>query len=178
RLELARGQIEAMHAGEAVVLRPDLAVNAGIQWARHVDLRVVLVDLERQVPRLELLGLAIELRDRALVHHAEPEVAVPVEAHGEGAGREARLELRHRELGDLARARVELAQRLLAEVRVPGDTVSVHDDVVRLDGRPRQVVLGDDDARSASRRAGQRLQRVLPARRRALIWRRAQIDGG
>src|SRR5207253_979971 len=90
----------------------------------------------------------------ALVHHAEPEVLVAVEAHGERAGREARLQLGHRELRDRARARVELAQRLLAEVRVPGDAVGIHDDVVRLDGRPRQVVLRDDDARPAPDRAG------------------------
>src|SRR3989442_11141029 len=95
RLELARRQIEAVHAREAVVLGPALAVHAGVQGTRHVDLRVVLVDLGRQAKRLELLGLAVELRDRALVHHADPEVMVAVEANRERAGRYARLQTGH-----------------------------------------------------------------------------------
>ena len=86
--------------------------------AHHVDLRHVLVHVGRQAEGRDLLGLGIELADRALVHHAEPEVAVLVGAQAEAALRPALLELGQRELGDLAGLGIEPADVLLAEVRV------------------------------------------------------------
>src|SRR6266436_5683828 len=51
------------------------------------------------------------------------------------------------------------------------DSRPVGEPVVRLDRRPRQVVLGDDGARSPAARAKEALQRKPPARPHA------EIDG-
>ena len=94
-----------------------------------------------------------------------------VDAEVEVAGRKALAQLGHGVFGVLARFRIELAQELLAEVRVPG--FAVHDDhVVRLDGRARQIVFRNDDVGAATLdpRQGLELELVLHAR--------AQIDGG
>ena len=50
-------------------------------------------------------------------------------------------------LGDLRRPRIELAEDLLAEARVPRHPCGIDDHVVRLPRAARQVVLGVDDAR-------------------------------
>ena len=125
-----------------------------------------------RLPHLEFLGLRVELRDGGLVHHAEPHVAVAVGTEPKHAGRPALLELGHRIFRVLAGLRIELAESLLAEIRVPGDAVRIDHHVVRLDGRARQVPLGDDDAGRAPGRARQGLERELPGV--ALV----QIDGG
>ena len=80
----------------------------------------------------ELLGLAVELDERGLVHVAEPQIAVLVGAQRQEAGREAGLVLGHRKFGDLAGLGIEPAEVLLAEVRVPGHAVLIDDHVVRL----------------------------------------------
>ena len=137
----------------------------------HVELRVVLEPLRRQLPDLELLGLRIELRDAALIHHAEQEIAVAIDAEVEIAGGEALAQLGHGVFGVLARLRIDLAQELLAEIRVPG--LAVDDDhVMRLDGRARQVIFRDDHIGAATfyPRQGLELELVLRAR--------AQIDRG
>ena len=90
---------------------------------------------------------AVELRDAALKLHAEPEVLVLVEAHAENAGRRVRLQQRDRVLGDLAGLRIELAEDLFAEARVPRHALRIDDHVVRLARALRQVVLGVDDLR-------------------------------
>src|SRR5207244_1712482 len=84
-------QIQTMDAGEAIVLRPHLAVDVRGLRAHHVHLRRVDVLLRRQLPLRELLRLAIELQDRRLVHVAEPEIAVLVAAQAEEAGGESGL---------------------------------------------------------------------------------------
>ncbi len=98
-----------------------------------------------------------------------------VEAHGQRAGREAGLQLGHGILRHLARLRVELAERLLAEVAEPRDAIRIHDDVMRLDRLAWQVVLGDDHARAAPARAGKRLQVVLPRGRAAEVHAREEL---
>ncbi len=170
--DLAGGEIEPMDAGEAVVLRPDLAVDVRALRAHHVDLGGVDVLLLRQRPVRELLGLAVELDERGLVHVAEPQIAVLVGAQRQESGREAGLVLGHREFGDLAGLGIEPAEILFAEARVPGHAVLIDDHVVGLDGVARQVVLGVDHARGAAARPGHRLERETPLRLRA------QIDGG
>ena len=174
-LDLAGGELEPVHAGKAVVLRPHLAVDVRRLRAHHVDLRRVDVDLGRQRPELERLALAIELHDRRLIHVAEPQVAVAVRAQAERAGREARLVQRDGKFRDLAAARIELAEVLLAEARIPGDAVRIDDHVMRLDRFARQIVFGDDDARALALRARQGLQRIGP--RTAAEIDRAQIVG-
>jgi len=71
----------------------------------------------------------------------------------------------------LAGPGIDLAQELLAEIRVPG--LAVHDDhVVRLDGGARQIVFRNDDVGAATLdpRQGLELELVFHAR--------AQIDFG
>jgi hypothetical protein len=52
-LEFAGGDIEPVHAGKAVVLGPDLAVDIGALRADHVDLGGVDVLVAFQRPELE-----------------------------------------------------------------------------------------------------------------------------
>src|SRR5256885_14827016 len=126
--------------------------SVGRGRARHIALGHVAVALGRQAPGRERLLLALELRDAALEHHAEPEVAVAIEAHGQGPRRKAGLQLGHAVLRHPAGPGIQLAQRLFAEVAVPGDAVGIDDDVARLDRRPRQVVLRDAVVRAPARR--------------------------
>ena len=53
RFDFAGGDIETVHAGKAVVLRPDLAVDMRTLRAHHVDLRGIDVLLGRQRPELK-----------------------------------------------------------------------------------------------------------------------------
>ena len=137
----------------------------------HVELRVVLEPLGGKLPDLELLGLGVEPGDGALIHHAEQEMALAVDAEVEIAGGKSFAQLRHGVFGMLAGLGIDLAQELLAEIRVPG--LAVHDDhVVRLDGGARQIVFRNDDVGAATLdpRQGLELELVFHAR--------AQIDGG
>src|SRR5207237_3819169 len=97
-LDLAARDIEPMHAGEAVVLRPYLAVDVRRLRTHHVHLRRVDVLLRRQLPDAELLRLAVELEDLRLVHVAEPQVARAISAQAEDAGGKTALGLRNSKL--------------------------------------------------------------------------------
>ncbi len=79
--------------------------------------------------------------------------------------------LGHGEFGDFAGLRIESAEVLLAEVRVPGHAVLIDDHVMGLDGFARQVVFRIDHAGGAAARTGHGLEREAPLRLRA------QIDG-
>ena len=149
-----------------------LAVDVRAFRPHHVHLRGVDVVLRRHRPGGELLGLRIELHDRGLIHVAEPPIAVPVGAQPERALREVRLVQRHRIFLDLAGLRIEPAEELLAEARVPGDAVLIEHDVVRRDGFAREVILGVDHARGAALGTRQHLQVERPLRLAA-----AEIDG-
>ena len=81
------------------------------------------------------------------------------------------------EFRDLARLRIEPAEVLLAEARIPGDALFVDDDVVRRDRLARQVVFGVDHARRAAARARERLQLVAPLLRGAAVDR-GEVLGG
>jgi hypothetical protein len=129
---------------------------SGLTW---LILHVIAVQLRRQAPGLELLRLLVELGDAALELHPHPQVLVAIEAHAENAGRRLRLEQRNLVLGDLRRLRIELAEDLLAEARIPRHPRRVDDDVVRLARAFRQVVLGVDDARRLAGRPRQRRER-------------------
>ena len=164
-------KIDAVHAGESVVLCPHLAVHADMHRARHIDLRIGLVQIWGNVPDLECLGLLIEFRDARLVHHAQPQVLLFVETHGKRAGRGAFFRLGYGVFHVLARFGIEPAQRLLAEIRIPGDSLRIDDYVMRLYRCARQVVLRYDNPRGFALGARQRLDGELPRRRGA------QIDG-
>src|SRR5437870_11674257 len=92
----------------------------------------------RYGPGLERLGLLVEARDAALIHHADPEIAGPVGLEIERTDGETGLDHRDRILPDLAGPRVHLAQELLAEMREPDDAVGIDDDIMRLDLFARQ----------------------------------------
>jgi hypothetical protein len=72
------------------------------------------------------------------------------------------LELGDGVFGVLAGLGIDLAEGLLAEIRVPSDAVLIDDHVMRLDRRARQIVFGDDDAGRPPGRARQRLEREFP----------------
>ena len=132
------------------VLHPDLAVGL---HARHREMRLLrgvgLPFLRHRIDA-ELFGLAVEPRHAALVHHADPDIAVGIDFEIERALRMVGLEHRDRIVRDLAGVGIELGQELLAEMREPDAAVGIDDDVVRLDLFPRQIVFGDDDARGAA----------------------------
>src|SRR5467141_2711763 len=109
------------------------------EWSGLVMLTCVM-SLFTSGGRLQVENVAVLRSNFAmpLEHHPEPEVAIAVEADGQGARRKARLQLGHAVLRDAPRSWIELAQRLLAEVAVPGDAVVSDDDVVVLDRRPPQ----------------------------------------
>ena len=177
-LDLSRGDIEPVHAGEAVVLRPHLAVHVRSLRAHHVDLRGVDVLLGRQLPGGEFRRLAVELEDRRLVHVAEPQVPRAISAQTEEPRRESRFVHVDGKFRDLARLRIEAAEVLLAEARIPGDALGIDDDVVRRDRLARQVVFGVDDARRAARGARKRLELVAPLLRGAAVDRGEILGGG
>src|SRR5439155_15217228 len=79
---------------------------------------------------------------------------------------------RDRIFGALSRSRIELAEDLLAEARVPRHPDRIDDDVVRLPGALRQVVLGVDNLSRSARRPRRGFERILPLRTRAQIDRR------
>jgi len=99
-----------------------------------------------------------------------PDVAV-LELDIEHAGRIVRLEHRHRIFDDLAALGIELAQKLVAEIGVPGHALLIEDDVVRHRIRARQVVFGDHDLGRAALETRQRLERILPLRCAAQVDR-------
>ena len=73
--------------------------------------------------------------------------------------------------------RVEPAEELLAEARIPGDAVSIDDHVMRLDGLAPEIVFGDDDAGGAALGTRQRLELVFPLRRGTQIDAGEEIGG-
>ena len=122
-------------------------------------------------PKLERLGLFVEARNAALIHHADPEIAGLVGLEIQRADRIARLEHRQRVFPDLAGLGVHLAEELFGEVGEPDHALIVDDDVMRLDQPARQVVFRDNDAVGATAEPRQRLEWIGPG----LL---AQIDGG
>ena len=161
-LPLAALDIEPQDLRAVGVLHPDLAVDMGECRIEMAGLGRVGLPFLRDRPGLERLGLLVEARDAGLVHHADPGIAVLVEAEIERADRIAGLQHRDRIFRDLAGLRIHLAEELLAEVREPDHALLVEHDVVRLDLPARQIVFGDDDAVGAAGQARQRLQRIGP----------------
>ena len=66
---------------------------------------------------------------------------------------------RRRDVRHLAGRGIELADELMAEVRVPDHAILIHDDVMGLRVFARQVVFGDDDVGRAAGQARERLER-------------------
>ena len=144
------------------VLHPDLAVDLHPRHREVRLLRGVGLPLRRQRIDAELFGLAVEPRHAALVHHADPDVAVGIDFEIERALGMVGLQHRDRIVRHLAGVRIDLGQELLAEVREPHAAVGIDDHVVGLNLFPRQIVFGDDDAGGAAGRArrGRELEAV------------------
>ena len=115
------------------------------------------------------LVLRSNFRDARLIHHGEPEIALRVEFEIERSRRFIRPQRRYRVIGDLAGRRVQFADELMAEIRVPDHAVGIHDDIVRLRVFARQVVFGDDDAGRAALQPRQRLEREVQGLRVAQV---------
>ncbi len=156
-------EIEPEDLLRADALRPYLAIDVMAQ-ADEVQLHANVVIFRRQRIVFHLLGLGVEIAKRALEHRVEPERAVLVELEREIADGSARFELLNGILGEFERLRVELGDEQLAEIRIPDRALGVDEDVVRLGGRARQIVLGDDDARRTPGGTRQGFERVLPLR--------------
>ena len=135
--------------------------------ARHHHRLLHGVVVERGIDRksLKRLGLDVEPGEAGLEHHGEPQIAVGVGFEIERAGRKLRLEHRDRVFAVFAGLGIELAQKILDEIRIPDMPCAIGAHVMRRDGLARQVVFGDDDMRGAARGPRQGLQFVVPDRR-------------
>jgi hypothetical protein len=76
---------------------------------------------------------------------------------------------------DLSRFGIQSSDGLFAEIGIPGHSLRVHDDVVRLDRRTRKVVLRDDDLGVLSFRPRERPERIRPGRAGAQIDRAEEL---
>ena len=155
-----------------LVVRPHLAVDVRELRRHHRVLGAVGLQLFRDRIDRGLLGLAVDLGDEPLIHAGAPDITVRIGLDLQKAFRFIRLEGRECVIGHLAGRRIELADELMSEIRVPGMPVGRHDGVVRHRLRTRQIVGGDDDMRGAALRARQRLERIAPVRPLA------EIDAG
>ena len=132
-LELVGDEIEPVDVAAVGILDPHLVVDRRAFDREMAELAAVGVPLLGSLPHLEFFGLLVELRDRALVHHADPGIVVLVEFEIERALRPARLDDRDRILRHLAGLRIHLAEEHLAEVGVPDVAFAIEHHVVRLD---------------------------------------------
>src|SRR5262245_31063041 len=162
------GKIEPEDLLRADALRPYLAVDVMAQ-TDEVQLHTNVVIFRRQRVVFDLLGLGVEIAERALEHRVEPERAVLVELEREIADGSARFELLHGTFSELERLRVELGDEQFAEIRIPDHALRVDDDVVRLGGRARHIVLGDDDAGRTPAGTRQGFERVFALRDVAVL---------
>src|SRR5579885_703353 len=164
-------EVEPIYVLRADALRPHFAVDIVAQTDK-VQLDAIIIVFGRQRIPFDLLGLGVEISERALVHGVEPERALLVELEREVADRRLLLELGHRVFGQLERLRVELRDERFAEIRIPDVALRIDEDVVRLGRPPRQVVFRDDGAGRAAGRPGEGLEGILP------FFDLAQIDAG
>ena len=141
----------------------------------HIDLGCIVVPLGRKGPSLEFFRLPIESRDPALIHRGQPDVPLLVELQPEVARRKAWLQDRDGKFSDLCRPGIESSDILLAKIRIPNDSLRVHDHVVRLDHGARKVVLRDDDLSVLPLGSRERLERIRPGRGGAQIDRAEEL---
>ncbi len=165
-------EIEPVDVADVRVLDPHLIVGRSAFDGEMAELAAVGVPFLGGGPHLELLGLLVELRDGALVHHADPGIVVRVEFEIERAFRPSRLNDRDRILRHLAGLRIHLAEEHLTEVGVPDVARAIEHHVVRLNQGIWQIVFGDDHTRGLAREPRLGLKRESPSR---LL---AQVDAG
>jgi hypothetical protein len=116
----------------------------------------------RHRPGLERLGLLVEARDAALVHHGDPEIAGLVGLRDRACRRDSRLEHRQRIFRDLAGLGIDLAEELFAEMRepdMPSASTIASCGWICFRGRSYSVMT-TRVARPVGR--GQRLERIVP----------------
>ena len=155
---------------------PHLAVDARSARHHHRLLRGIVV--ERGLDREHLKGLRrhVELGDAGLEHHGEPQIAITIGFEIEGAGGRAGLLHRYGVFPVGAGFGIELAEKILDEIRIPDMALRIGAHVVRRDGLTRQIVFGDDDVGGAALGPRQGLQLIGPGRSAAQIDR-GQIGG-
>ena len=170
-LELVGNQIETINVGAVGILDPNLVVDRRAFDRQMTELAAGGVPLLRRLPHLELLGLDVELGDGALIHHADPGIAVLVDLEVERTERPAFLDDRDRILRHLAGLLIHLAEEHLTEVGIPDVSGLIEHHIVRLDVLVGQVVFGEDDLGRLAREPRQGLELEAPG----LLL--AQIDG-
>jgi len=134
----------------------------GVFRAHHVDLGPVLVVLGWQAESLERFAFAVESRDGALAHHAEPEIAFLIGPYRERFRRITFLEFRQRVFGHFAGARIEHSERRFAEIGKPDQAIAGDDHVMGLHSGTRKVIFRDDRPRVATGRARESFQLIVP----------------
>ena len=144
-LPLAGLEIDAVHAGKAVVLRPHLAVDAMLSGLVMLTCVLGRFHSARERPDLELLGLGVELADRAPGTSCRARGSRRDRARRASApGGEAFLFSGDRDFGQLAGLRVELAEILLAEVEyqtVPSESTTTSCGWIVGRGRSHSVMM-------------------------------------
>src|SRR5258708_6831749 len=93
---------------------------AVVAWPRSSHLPV-----SRQRIGGDLLGLAVDLRGAGLIRHADPDVAFRIEFHAERAFGLILPQGLEGVIGHLADLRIELADELVAKIRIPGMAVRI-----------------------------------------------------
>src|SRR5262245_62213429 len=114
--------------------------------ANKVQLDANVVVLLRQWIPADLFGLGVEVSQRTLEHGVEPQSPTAIELQRKIADRRTWLEVLRGIFRELEGPGIELGDEQLAEIRIPDVALCIEDDVMRLGGRPRHVVLGDDNA--------------------------------
>ena len=162
-LEFPAGDVEPVDAGKTVVLRPDLAVDAGALRTDHIDLCRVDIFLALQRPELEGFGLC----DRTL--RSWPDTCCrttdcPRHRCASRAGRSGNRAYVRESANSVSLPvlRIEPAEILLAKGREPDHAVDIDDHIMRLDRLARQIVFGIDDAGRRAGRTRQGLEFEIP----------------
>ena len=136
-------EIDAVDFLVAGVVGPDLAVDA-VGQAQHVELGDIIAlvpSASDRTSNFSVLGSNFAIAPwNIMPNQMLPALSV---SRSERADREALLQLGQRDFRVLTGLRIEAAEELLAEIRVPDHATAIENDVMRLDGRARQIVFGD-----------------------------------
>ena len=149
----ARRQVNAVHDGESVVLRPQLAVDVAGLRGRHVDLRHVPVEF-RGISRTSNFSVWGRTWRHPPGTSCRSRASRPVALQAELSGREAGLVHGNAELGDRSGPGNPSCRWPARRSSIPDRAPAIQDHVVRLNRPARKVVLGDDDLRALASRPG------------------------
>ena len=156
-LVFAAHGVEAIDQVGVLVVGPHLAVDVGMLRRQHRGLRGRIEPFRRERVGGDLFARGVDLVDAGLVHAGHPQIALGIELERQRALRLVGPHGRDFVIGHFAGRRIQLADELMAEVRVPDDAVAIHDDVMGLRVFARQIVFGDDDVGGAAGQPRERL---------------------